>query len=108
MTLLWACEIVISPAFKVKIYWRKNIIYCSCLQNYFAVLNIWCIFLLVNSFLLLVSPFYFIHTSLLDALPPSALLLWADSLPYFTGLLYRPAMLEMSKTLAHTKKLAPV
>jgi hypothetical protein len=34
-----------------------------------------------------------------EALPPSALLLWADSLPYCTGLLYQPAMLKMSKTL---------
>jgi hypothetical protein len=33
-----------------------------------------------------------------EALPPAALLLWADSLPYCTGLLYRPTMLKMSKT----------
>ncbi len=32
--------------------------------------------------------------------------LWADSLRYCTGLLYRPAMLKMVKTLAPTKTLA--
>ncbi len=34
------------------------------------------------------------------SLPPAALLLWADSLPYCTGLLYRPAMLKTSQILA--------
>jgi hypothetical protein len=37
------------------------------------------------------------------ALPLVALLLWADSLPYCTDLLYRPAMLKTSQILAPTK-----
>ncbi len=37
------------------------------------------------------------------ALPLVTLLLWADSLPYCTGLLYRPAMLKTSQILAPTK-----
>jgi hypothetical protein len=42
-----------------------------------------------------------------EALPPAAMLLWTDSLPYCAGLLYRPAMLKMSKTLAATKYRRP-
>ncbi len=41
------------------------------------------------------------------ALPPAALLLWVDSLPYCTGLLYRPAMLKTSQILAPTKYRRP-
>jgi hypothetical protein len=41
------------------------------------------------------------------ALPPAALLLWADSLPYCIGLLYWPAMLKASQILAPTKYLRP-
>jgi hypothetical protein len=41
------------------------------------------------------------------ALPPAALLLWADSLPYYIGLLHWPAMLKESQILAPTKYLRP-
>jgi hypothetical protein len=37
------------------------------------------------------------------ALPLVALLLWVESLPYCTGLLYQPAMLKTSQILAPTK-----
>jgi hypothetical protein len=42
-----------------------------------------------------------------EALLLAALLLWADYLPYCTGLLYRPAMLKMSQILALTKYWCP-
>jgi hypothetical protein len=50
--------------------------------------------------------FYFSLMKVLFSVHVDVRLLWADSLPHCTGLLYRPAMLKMVKTLASTKTLA--